>query len=185
MEFLAHLRANQGKASANQKGWLNTNTIQYNTASSRIQPLDLVETPSPDLASPHLLFSDLIETPSLDRSPGQLNKKLLTDPKREERIAGGLRPGLVLPHLRAACPDTRLELDAAPTEAAAISRAERPPTVLDIPETGRLETTRCPEPSHRRGLHSPRRHSCKRPRNRSSELYRPKKRPPHPGHWCE
>ena len=35
-------------------------------ASKRIQPLDLVETPSPDLASPHLLFSDLIETPSLD-----------------------------------------------------------------------------------------------------------------------
>ena len=39
-------------------------------ASSRIQPLDLVETPSPDLASPHLLFSNLIETPSLDRPLG-------------------------------------------------------------------------------------------------------------------
>ena len=39
-------------------------------ASSRIQLLDLVETPSPDLASPHLLFSDLIETPSLDRLLG-------------------------------------------------------------------------------------------------------------------
>ena len=36
-------------------------------ASSRIQPTDFVETPSLDLASPHLLFSDLIETPSLDR----------------------------------------------------------------------------------------------------------------------
>ena len=70
--------------------------------------------------------------------PGHLNKKLLTDPQREERIAGGSRPGLVLPHSLPACPDTRLELDAAPPEAAALSRAERPPTVLDIPETGRL-----------------------------------------------
>ena len=39
-------------------------------ASSRIQPTDFVETPSPDLASPHLLFSYLIETPYLDRPMG-------------------------------------------------------------------------------------------------------------------
>ena len=109
----------------------------------------------------------------------------LTDPKREERIAGGLRPGLVLPHPRAACQDTRIEQDAAPPEAAAVSRAERPPTVVDIPETGRLETTCRPESSPKRGSRSPRRHSRKRPRNRSSALCRPKKRPPHPGHWCE
>ena len=109
----------------------------------------------------------------------------LTDPKREERIAGGLRPGLVLPHPCTACLDTRLEIDAAPPEAAAISCAERPPTVLDIPETRRLETTRRPEPSHRRGSRSPMRHSRKRPGNRSSALYWPKKCPPHPGHWCE
>ena len=43
---------------------------QPNQASSRITPIDLVETPSPDLASPHLLFNDLIETPSLDRPLG-------------------------------------------------------------------------------------------------------------------
>ena len=104
-------------------------------ASSRITPIDLVETPSPDLASPHLLFSDLIETPSLDRPLGMhlSGNRSLTDPQREQRIAGGLRPGLVLPHPLAACPDTRLDLDAAPPEAAAISRAERPPTVVDIP----------------------------------------------------
>ena len=122
---------------------------------------------------------------SFSGSPvGHLSRNILTDPKREERIAGGLRPGLVLPHPRAACPDTRIELDAAPPEAAAVSRAERPPTVVDIPETGRLETTRCPESSPKSGLRSPKRHSRKRPRNRSSELYRPKKFPPHPGHWC-
>ena len=112
-------------------------------------------------------------------------KKSLTDQQREERIAGGLRPGLVLSHPRAACPDTRLDLDAAPLETAAISSAERLPTVVNIPETGRLETTRRPEPSQRSGSRSPRRHSRKRPRNRSSALYRPKKRSPHPGHWCE
>ena len=39
-------------------------------ASSRIQPTDFVETPSTDLASPHLPFSDLIETPSLNRPLG-------------------------------------------------------------------------------------------------------------------
>ena len=109
----------------------------------------------------------------------------LTDPKREERIAGGLRPGLVQPHPRAACLDTRIELDAAPPEAAVVSRAERPPTVVDIPETGWLETTRHPESSPKRRSRSSKRHSHKRPRNRSSALYRPKKRPPHPGHWCE
>ena len=43
----------------------------------------------------------------------------------------------------------RLEVDAAPPEAAALSRAERPPMVLDIPETGRLESPRCPESSQR------------------------------------
>ena len=136
-----------------------------------------------------------LSSPALQRShresfsgspAGHLNKSVsLTDPTREERIAGGLRPGPVQPHLHADCLDTRLEIDAAPPEAAAVSRAERPPTVLDIPETGRLETTRCPGPSHRRESCSPRSHSHKRPRNRSSVLYRPKKRPPHPGHWCE
>ena len=124
---------------------------------------------------------------SFSGSPtGHPNKSIsLTDPTREERIAGGLRTGPVQPHPCAACLDTRLEIDAAPPEAAAVSHAERPPTVLDIPETGRLETTRCPGPFHRRGSRSPRRHSRKRPRNRSSALYRPKKHPPHPGHWCE
>ena len=91
-------------------------------------------------------------------------KKSLTDPQREVRIAGGLRPGLVLPHQRAACPDTQLEIDAAPPEAAAISRAERPPTVVDIPETGRLESTRRPGATHVNGPETARRH-CTGPRS--------------------
>ena len=112
-------------------------------------------------------------------------KKSLTDPQREVRIAGGSRPGLVFPLPRAARPDTWLELDAAPPEAAALSRAERPSTFLDIPETGRLESPCCPESSQRRGSRSPRRHTHKRPRNHSSGVYQPKKRSPHRGHWCE
>ena len=48
-------------------------------ASSRITPNDLVETPSPDLASPHLLFSDLIKTPSLDRRLGAFKWKEIID----------------------------------------------------------------------------------------------------------
>ena len=86
-----------------------------------------------------------ISSPALQRShrnsfsgspSGQLNRNIsLTDPIREARITGGLRPGPVQPHPRDACPDTRLDIDAAQPEAAAVSRAERPPTVLDIPET--------------------------------------------------
>ena len=124
---------------------------------------------------------------SFSESPsGKLNKEIsLTDSNREARIAGGSRPGIVYPLPRAARPDTRLELDAAPPEAAALSRAERPPTILDIPETGRLEDTRCLESSQKRESCSPRRHTRKRPRNRSSEVYQPKKHSPHHGHWCE
>ena len=87
-----------------------------------------------------------LSSPALQRShrdsfsespPGQLNKEIsLTDSNREARIAGGSRPGIVYPLPRAASPGTRLEVEAAPPEAAALSRAERPPTVLDILETG-------------------------------------------------
>ena len=135
-----------------------------------------------------------LSSPALQRShrdsfsgspSGLLNKNCLTGLQREVRIDGGSRPGLAYPLPRAARPDMRLEVDAAPPEAAALSRAERPPTVLDIPETGRLEDTHYPESSQRCGSRSPRRHSCKRPRNRSSGVYRPKKRSPHRGHWCE
>ena len=136
-----------------------------------------------------------LSSPALQRShrdsfseslSGQLNKEIsLTDSNREARFAGGPRPGIVYLLPRAARPDTRLEVDAAPPEAAALSRAERPPTILDIPETGRLEDTRCPESSQKRGSHSPRCHTRKWHRNRSSGVYRLKKRSPHSGHWCE
>ena len=136
------------------------------------------------LSSPALQWS---HRDSFSESPsGQLNKEIsLTDSKKEVRIARGQRSGIVYPLPGATRPDTWLEIDAALPEAAVLHRAEQPPTNVDIPETGRLEETRCPELSHRRGSSSPRRHTRKRPRNRSSGVYRPKKRSPHRGHWCE
>ena len=126
---------------------------------------------SPALQRPHR--DSFSESPS-----GQLNKKSVTD-SREVRIARGQRPGIVYPLQRAARPDAALP------EAAALHRVERPPTVVDIPEPGQLEETRCPGPSQPRGSRSPRLQSRKRPRNRSSGVFRPKKRSPHHGHWCE
>ena len=170
-------------ARASKKCWLNTPTTTSIQQDSALRSHRDSFSGS-GLSSPALQRS---HRDSFSGSPvGHLSGYIsLADPKREERIAGGLRPGLVLPHPRAACPDTRIELDAAPPEAAAVSRDERPPTVVNIPETGRLETTRRPESSPKRGSRSPRRHSRKRPRNCYSALYQPKKRPPHPGHWCE
>ena len=133
---------------------------------------------SPALQRPHR--DSFSESPS-----GQLNKQSVTDSEREVRIARGQRPGIVYPLPRAARPDTRLTIDAALPEAAALHRAERPPTVMDIPEPRQLEETRCPGPSQPCGSRSPRRQSRKRPRNRSSGVFRPKKRSPHHGHWCE
>ena len=64
----------------------------------------------------------------------------MTDPIREAREAGRQRPGIVYLLPRAARPDARLSIDAAPPEAAALSRGEQPPTVVDIPEPGLIAT---------------------------------------------
>ena len=129
-------------------------------------------------------------SPALQQPPtkpfsGLPSRHFMTDPIREAREAGRQRPGIVYPLPRAARPDTRLSIDAAPHEAAVLRRGEQPPTVVDIPEPGHIGGTRLPGPSQPRGSRSPRRQSCKRPRNRSSGVYRPKKRSPHRGHWCE
>ena len=148
------------------------------TASGRILKPTVTETPSPDLASPHLLSSNPPTNPSQDRPLGLY---IWLIPK-EAKDAGGYRPNLIFPLPRAAHPDTRLVIDAAPPEAAALSRAERPPTVLDIAETGPAGETCCPGPSQQRGSHSSRRQSRKRPRNRSSGVFKPKKRSSQHGH---
>ena len=110
---------------------------------------------------------------------------LMIDPTGEAREAGGYRPGLIFLLPRAARPDMRLEIDAAPPVAAAPNRVECPPTVLVIPETKPTRETRLPGPPQQCGSRSPRRQSRKRPRNCSSGVYLPKKRSPHHDHWCE
>ena len=124
---------------------------------------------------------------SFSGSPfGHPNKKVpLTDPQREARIAGCSRPGPVQTHPLADLPDVRQEIDTALPEAAAVSHAKRPPVVLDIPGPERLEPARSSEPPSKRGSRSPRHHHHKRPRNRSSALYRPRKRPAQTGRWCD
>ena len=135
--------------------------------------------------SPASLSSPALQQPTHKPFSGSPPGALMTDPLREAREAGRQRPGIVYPLPRTARPDTRLLIDAAPPEAAALSRGERPPTAVDIPEPRPAGETRPPGPSQPSGSRSPRRQSRKRPRNRSSGVYRPKKRSPHRGHWCE
>ena len=123
-----------------------------------------------------------LSSPALQQLPtksfsGSPSRQQLTDPTREAREAGRQRPGIVYPLPRAARPDTQLVTDAALPEAAALDRCERPPMVVDIPEPGHTAGNRLQEPSQKHGSLSP--------RNRSSGVYRPKKRSPHRGHWCE
>ena len=131
------------------------------------------------------LSSHALQQPTHKPFSGSPSGALMTDPTREAREAGGYRPGLIFPLPRATRPDTRLEIGAAPPEAAALSRTERSPMVLDIPETIPAGKIRYSGPSQPRGSRLPRRQSRKRPRNRSSGVYRLKKRSPHRGHWCE
>ena len=103
----------------------------------------------------------------------------VTSPLREAGEAYGERPGIVYPLLlHATCPDTKLAIDAATLpESAALSRQARPPTVLDLEEEPREKENQPPSQSRRQ----PR----KRRRNRSTGVYRPSKRSPQRGRWCE
>ena len=78
---------------------------------------------------------------------------------------------------RATRPDTRLLIDAAALpESAALGRQSRPPTVRDLEETKQKENQ---SPSQSR------RQPHKRCRNRSTGVYRPSKRSPPRGRWCD
>ena len=102
----------------------------------------------------------------------------VTSPYREAGGTFGGRPGIVYPLLpRATRPDTKLVIDAAALpESAALSRQSRPPTVLDLEETREKENQ---PPSQSR------RQPRKRRRNRSTGVYRPSKRSPPRGRWCD
>ena len=124
------------------------------------------------------LSSPALKQPSTKPFSGLPSRPNLTSPYREAGEAYGERPGIVYPLLpRATRPDTRLTIDAAALpESAALGRQSRPPTVLDIGETAQKEN-RPPSQSRRQ----PR----KRRRNRSAGVYRPSKRSPPRGRWCD
>ena len=98
----------------------------------------------------------------------------VTSPYREAGVTYAERPGIVYPLLPRA---THLVIDAATLpESAALSRQSRPPTVLDLEETREKENQ---PPSQSR------RQPRKRCRNRSTGVYRPSKRSPPRGRWCD
>ena len=102
----------------------------------------------------------------------------LTSPYREAGGTYGGRPGIVYPLLpRATRPDTKLLIDAAALPvSAALGRQSRRPTVLDLEETREKENQ--PPSQSRRQPHKHR-------RNRSTDVYRPSKRSPLRGRWCD
>ena len=99
------------------------------------------------------------------------------------REAGGAlreRPGIIYPLLlHAQCPDTSVAIEAALPEAAAVGRQALPPTVVDI------GTTIQPKPAPSTRKRASRKPSRKRHRIRSTGVFRPSKRLPHHGHWCD
>ena len=126
------------------------------------------------LSSPSLL------QPCTKPFSGLPSKRSMTSPQREAGDAARERPGIIYPLLpRAARPDTRVTIEAALPEAAALDRQSRPPTVLEIAETNLPESL----PLSRQ--RPTRRQSRKRRRNRSTGVYRPSKRSSPQGRWCE
>ena len=104
----------------------------------------------------------------------------MTSPTREAGEALRSRSGIVYPLLpRAHRPDTRVVVDAALPEPAAVQRQELPPTVVEIVGISKPQTS----PTVRR--RASRKPSRKRQRNRSTAVFRPSKRSPPRGHWCD
>ena len=141
---------------------------------------DLTATHSRDNISGFGVSAPAFQQPSTKPFSGLPSRHLMTSPHKEAGEAAKERPGIMYPLLpRAARPDTRLTIDAALPESAALDRRSRPPMVLDIREAA-LQENHQP-----RGPRLARRQSHKRRRNRSTELYRPSKRLPPRGRWCE
>ena len=111
---------------------------------------------------------------------GRPARSYMTCPTRE--AGGALRPrsGIVYPLLpRSQRPDTNVVVDAALPEPAAVRRQELPPTIVEIGSTSQPQT---PPSVRRRASRKP---SRKRRRNRSGGVFRPSKRSPPQGHWCD
>ena len=132
---------------------------------------DLTATRTRENISGSGLSSPALQQPPTKPFSGSPARHSMTDPYIEAREAEGERPGIIYLLLpSAARPDTRLQIDAALPEAAALDRRTRPPTVLDIAEP------RLTEECQPQGPRLHRRHSRKRRCNRSTGVCRPPKR---------
>ena len=126
------------------------------------------------LSSPSLL------QPCTKPFSGLPSRRSMTSPTREAGDAARERPGIVYPLLpRAARPDTRVVIEAALPEAAALDRRAQPPIILEIDETSLPQSVSSPR------QRPTRRQSRKRRRNRSTGIFRPPKRSSPQGRWCE
>ena len=141
---------------------------------------DSTATHSRDNISGFGLSSPSLLQPCTKPFSGLPSGRSMTSPAREAGDAVGERPGLVYPLLpRAARPDTQVVIEAVLPEAAALDRRAQPPTVLEIDETSPSQSVTAPT------QRPPRRQSRKRRRNRSTGVFRPPKRSPPRGRWCE
>ena len=88
--------------------------------------------------------------------------------------------GIVYPLMpRAHRPDTSVTVDAALPEPVAFQRQIQPPTVVEIGSSVPRQTSLTPR------RRAPRKPSRKRRLNRSTAVFRPVKRSPPRGHWCD
>ena len=104
----------------------------------------------------------------------------MTSPKREagEPLRSG--SGIVYPlQPLVYCLDMRITVDAALPEPAAFQRQDLPPTVVEIGSP--IQSQKSPA-ARRRASRKP---SRKRQHNRSTAVFRPAKRSPSRGHWCD
>ena len=133
-----------------------------------------VNNSGPGFSSPSLL------QPCTKPFSGRPARPRKTCPEREAGGAIRERPGIVNPLLPSAQrPDTSVSIEAALPEAAALGRQALTPTLLDIGSPSQPQ----PAPSTRR--RAARKPSCKHHRNRSTGVFRPPKRSPPHGHWCD
>ena len=141
---------------------------------------DLTATPTRVNSSGFGLFSPAPKQLCTKPFSGLPSRHCMTSPHKEAGEAQGERPGIVYPLLpRATCPDIKLSIDAATLpESAALNHQARPPTALDLEEEEPREKENQP-PSQSR--HQQRKHR----RNHSTGVYRPPKRSPPRGRWCE
>ena len=141
---------------------------------------DLTANPSRVNNSGSGLSSPSLLQPCTKPFSGLPARHQMTCPTREAGEAIRERPGVVYRLLpRAQRPDTRVVIEAALPEAAALDHQAQPPTVLEIGDTSLPQQVSSPR------RRSSRRQSRKRRRNRSTGVYRPPKRSPPHGRWCE